>query len=326
MTTREDGVRCRQFDGSSFANGPLRRAVCFQVSWLDGCGGSSGSSQEEIEKIEHQPDSVMNRLASGMAVAVLCGLLASCAGSDFASRDTAVTGAAAASAPASADLRGKIVAIDPGHNGANGAHPGAINKPVVAYADGQTKACDTTGTETNDGRLTESRFNLDVANDLAAKLRADGITVVMTRKTNDGVGPCINERAAIGNRAGADAAISIHADGAEAAGDHGFDVIYPRPGELVHPSIEDPSRRLAAKVRDALVGAGIPTANYVGANGLDARPDLGGLNLSTVPKVFAELGNMRSASEAAKLESAAYRARLAAGLVAGIERFLRASR
>jgi N-acetylmuramoyl-L-alanine amidase len=218
-----------------------------------------------------------------------------------------------------------VVAIDPGHNGGNGAHPGAINKPVVAYADGKTKACDTTGTETNDGRLTESLFNLYVAKDLAAKLRARGATVVMTRKTNNGVGPCIDQRAAIGNRAGADAAISIHADGDEAAGAHGFDVIYPRPDEMVRPSIAGLSRRLSTKVRDALVGAGIPPADYVGSHGLDARDDLGGLNLSTVPKVLAELGNMRSASEAAKLESSAYRTRLAAALAIGIERFLRAT-
>jgi N-acetylmuramoyl-L-alanine amidase len=232
---------------------------------------------------------------------------------------------ARASASASA-LRGMVVAIDPGHNGANGAHPGAINRPVVAYADGKTKACDTTGTETNDGRLTESLFNLEVAKELATRLRADGIAVVMTRKTNSGVGPCIDERAAIGNRAGADAAISIHADGAEAAGDHGFDVIYPQSDELVRPSIAGRSRRLGTKVRDALVAAGIAPANYVGANGLDARDDLGGLNLSRVPKVFAELGNMRSQSEATKLESAAYRARLAAALATGIERFLSATR
>jgi len=223
-------------------------------------------------------------------------------------------------------LRGIVIAIDPGHNGGNGAHPNAINKPVVAYADGQTKACDTTGTETNDGRLTESLFNLEVAKDLAAKLATRGATVVMTRKTNSGVGPCINQRAAIGNRAGADVAISLHADGAEAAGDRGFDVIYPQPDELVRPSITGPSRRLATKVRDALAGAGIPTANYVGSNGLDARDDLGGLNLSTVPKVLAELGNMRSAGEASKLEKATYRARLATALAAGIERFLRSDR
>ena len=48
----------------------------------------------------------------------------------------------------------------------------------------------------------------------------------MTRSDNSGWGPCINERAAIGNRADADAAISIHADGGPADG-RGFHVIYP---------------------------------------------------------------------------------------------------
>ncbi len=124
----------------------------------------------------------------------------------------------ATSASRGGSLRGAVIAIDPGHNGGNGAHPGAIDRPVVAYADGQTKACDTTGTETNDGRLTESLFNLYVAEDLAAKLRARGARVVMTRTTNSGVGPCIDKRAAIGNRAHADAAISIHADGGRSVG------------------------------------------------------------------------------------------------------------
>lgn len=215
--------------------------------------------------------------------------------------------------------------IDPGHNGGNGAHPGVINQPVVAYADGKTKACDTAGTETDDGRLTESRFNLDVARDLAVKLRGLGAKVVMTRTTDSGVGPCIDRRAAIGNRAHADAAISIHADGVQAPRAHGFDVIFPRRDQLVRRMIRRPSRRLALRVRDALVGAGVPTANYVGSRGLDARDDLGGLNLSTVPKVLVELGNMRSAREAARLESARYRARLAGALTTGITRFLRRS-
>lgn len=220
-------------------------------------------------------------------------------------------------------LAGKVVAIDPGHNGGNGGHPEVINHPVVAYADGRTKACDTTGTETDDGRLTESRFNLDVARDLAVKLRRLGAKVVMTRTTDSGVGPCIDRRAEIGNRAHADAAISIHADGVQAPRAHGFDVIFPRRDQLVRRAIRRPSRRLAVRVRDALVGAGIPAANYVGSHGLDARDDLGGLNLSTVPKVFAELGNMRSAAEARKLENARYRARLAGSLATGIKQFLR---
>ena len=120
-------------------------------------------------------------------------------------------------------LHGKTIVIDPGHNGANWSHPAEINRLVDAG--GFRKACDTTGTSTNEG-YAEAGYNLDVALRLAEVLRAAGARVVLTRTTNDGWGPCINERAAIGNRAHADAAISIHADGGPASG-RGFHVIYP---------------------------------------------------------------------------------------------------
>jgi N-acetylmuramoyl-L-alanine amidase len=219
-------------------------------------------------------------------------------------------------------LAGKVISIDPGHNGGNATHPEEIDRLVPAGANGATKPCNTTGTETNDGTLTEAEFNLDVADDLAARLRAAGAKVVMTRTTNDGVGPCVNERAEIANHADAAAAISIHADGNETAGAHGFDVIHPSTAEMVDPSDAAPSLRLATRVRNALVGAGVPPANYVGRNGLDERDDLGGLNLSTVPAVLVEMGNMRSAEEAAKLESPTYRAQLAGALALGLRHFL----
>jgi N-acetylmuramoyl-L-alanine amidase len=138
--------------------------------------------------------------------------------------------------------------------------------------------------------------------------------VVLTRTTNDGVGPCIDERAAVGNRAEADAAISIHADGGPASG-RGFHVIYrPRDAE---------ARRLAIELRNTFAaGTGEPYADYVGSEGLDMRSDLGGLNLSTVPKVLIETGNMRNVGDARRLESAAYRAREAAALAVGLEAYL----
>jgi len=277
-----------------------------------------------------------------LAALVVLVLLAGCGGgsgstSDTAQRTTSATRAAPVpkvvvpqaegEAPpttknAGAPTAGDVVAIDPGHNGANGANPSVINQQVPAYADGGTKECDTTGTATDDGALTESAFNLDVALAVRAKLQADGIKVVMTRTSDNGVGPCINKRAEIGNRAGADAAVSIHADGNLGSGAHGFDINYPLSDQLVHPSIFGPSHQLAVDLRDSLQGAGVPPANYIGSNGLDGRDDLGGLNLSSVPKVLAELGNMRDASEAAQLESPAYRSQLAAALAKGVERFL----
>jgi N-acetylmuramoyl-L-alanine amidase len=208
-------------------------------------------------------------------------------------------------------LAGKTIAIDPGHNGDNWAHPTVINRLV--NAGGFMKACDTTGTETANG-YTEAAYNFDVATRLARILRADGARVVMTRTSNDGVGPCINERAEIGNRAHANAAISIHADGGPVSG-RGFDVIYKPDAPR--------SYRLALAVRKAFAaGTGEPYATYVGNHALDVRTDLGGLNLSTVPKVLIETANMKNPTDAARLESAAYRQREAEALARGIEAFV----
>ena len=215
-------------------------------------------------------------------------------------------------------LAGKVVAIDPGHNPNNWKHLAQIDKPVPAG--GFLKACDTTGTESANG-YTEAAFNFDVATRLARILKAAGATVVLTRTAHTPWGPCINQRAAIGNRAHADAAISIHADGAPQNG-RGFDVIYP-PNTGITRRIATASKRLAVDVRNAYAAdTAMPTATYVGRNGLDVRTDLGGLNLSTVPKVFIESGNMHNPTDAALLESPAFRQRAANALAHGLEKFL----
>ena len=208
-------------------------------------------------------------------------------------------------------LLGKTIAVDPGHNGANWAHPAEINRLVDAG--GFRKACDTTGASTNDG-YSEATYNFDVATRLTRILRREGARVVLTRTSNEGVGPCIDERAAIGNRAHADAAISIHADGGPPGG-RGFEVIYKPQAPA--------SRTLALAVRQAFAAiTGEPYSTYVGRDGLDVRTDLGGLNLSVVPKVLIETANMRNATDARRLESAAYRQREAVALARGLEAFL----
>ena len=107
-------------------------------------------------------------------------------------------------------LAGKTVGIDPGHNGGNFSAPSVINAPV--WNGREEEACDTTGTETNAG-YTEARFNFNVATYLRRDLEAEGAKVVMTRRTNNGVGPCIDRRAKILDKARSDVAIDIHADG-----------------------------------------------------------------------------------------------------------------
>jgi N-acetylmuramoyl-L-alanine amidase len=214
------------------------------------------------------------------------------------------------------------VHVDAGHNGANGTHPAQIGRLVTAGRGGYRKACDMAGAETNDGRLTEPRLTLDVARRLRRRLDALGANVVMTRTTNDGVGPCVDERAAIGNRAHADVALSIHADGGPAWG-RGFHVIAPRARRAIRPAMVAPSLRFARILRARLDGLGLPRSTYIGGGtALAVRDDLGGLNMSRVPKAFVELGNMRNAADARLLERPAHRDRLAQALARAIRRAL----
>ncbi|MGI5154188.1 N-acetylmuramoyl-L-alanine amidase [Microbispora sp. CA-102843] len=242
-----------------------------------------------------------------------------------ASSETAAptTRTATASETQARPLTGQVIVIDPGHNGGNWKHPEVINRQV--NISNQKKACDTTGTSTNDG-YSEAAFTWDVSTRLVRLLRAQGATVKLTRPDNKGTGPCINQRAAIGNSAQADAAISIHADGA-APSAHGFHIIMPKKiGGPVDPVVGD-SRKLGVAVRDAFhSGTGLPYSTYIGSKALNFRSDLGGLNLSTVPKIFIECGNMRNAGEAAKFKDAAFRQRIADSLAKGLEAYLAAAR
>ncbi|MFF7973976.1 N-acetylmuramoyl-L-alanine amidase [Streptomyces sp. NPDC007905] len=232
------------------------------------------------------------------------------------------------SAPAaSGALKGKVIVVDPGHNPGNFRHPAEINRQVDIGTN--KKECDTTGTSTNAG-YTEARFTLDVAHRLRTILERQGATVKLTHDGDSPPwGPCVDERARIGNTAHADAAISIHADGS-AEGDRGFHVILPAS---VHAGAAD-TRPIVASSRDLgervagtfLRVTGEPPSNYVGeGTGLVTRQDLGGLNLSTVPKVFIECGNMRDSKDAALLTSGTWRQKAAQGISEGIVSFLRQS-
>ena len=213
---------------------------------------------------------------------------------------------------------GKVVVLDPGHNGGNGSHPAEINRPVPAGR-GQTKPCNTTGTATNAG-YPEHAFTFDVAQRVGKALADKGIRVVYTRQDDTGVGPCVDRRAAIGNEAAADAVVSIHADGSDAAGANGFHVAYSSPP--LNAAQGEPSTRLARTLRDTMRASGFSPANYIGENGLSARTDLAGLNLSTRPAALVECGNMRDAAEAARMTSADGRQQFAAAITAAIEAYL----
>jgi N-acetylmuramoyl-L-alanine amidase len=267
------------------------------------------------------------KAVGALAVVAVASALGGCGSqgsppASAASQPAVPVSSAPASRPPSptGGLSGKVIVIDPGHNGANAKHPGIINKQVDVI--NGRKPCNTTGTATDDG-YSEHAFTWDVANRLAKVLRARGAKVILTRGNDHGAGPCVDERAKIANRAHADASLSIHGDGAPAS-DHGFHVIEPAVIKGYNDRIAPVSGRLGLDIRDAYHrGTGIPYANYIGKkNGLNVRSDLGGLNVAKVPAVMIESGNMRNPGDAAKMKSPQERQKMAESLARGLAAFL----
>jgi N-acetylmuramoyl-L-alanine amidase len=215
-------------------------------------------------------------------------------------------------------LVGQVITVDPGHNGGNGADPAFIDQLV--WNGRELEMCDTAGTSTDAG-YPEHAFTWDTATRLVALLRSYGATVVLTRPNDTGVGPCVNQRAAIGNAAHSDAVIDIHGDGGPPGG-RGVTVLEPvadGPNDAVIGS----SQSLAVDVRNAFTaGTGEPDSDYDGVNGLQPRDDLAGLNLTTVPKVLIECANMRNAADAALMTDPAWRQEAAGALARGLSQYL----
>jgi N-acetylmuramoyl-L-alanine amidase len=216
-------------------------------------------------------------------------------------------------------LTGAVIGIDPGHNGRSWSDPTFLNHLI--WNGRQMETCDTTGTET-DGGYTEAQFNWNVAGYLRADLTAEGAKVVLTRHSNDGVGPCVNTRARTIDKAHAKVAIDIHADGGPADG-RGFAILEPVT-DKTNAKVVAASDRFARVLRSRfLSGTGMPISSYDGADGLQPRDDLAGLNLTTVPKVLIECGNMRNATDAKLLVTTSFQKRAAAAIAAAITQFLR---
>lgn len=223
-------------------------------------------------------------------------------------------------------LDGAVVVLDPGHNPDNREHTREIARRVDAGT--HRKECDTTGTATGSG-YAEASFTLDVARRARTLLEGLGAKVEFTHDGDRPYGPCVDERARAGNEAGADAVVSVHADGS-GEGNRGFHVILPArvtEGSADTRRITGPSRRLGEHLVRAFAEAtGSGPADYLGGSvagtGLTVRDDLGGLNLSRVPKVFLECGNMRDPREARRLSDPKWRQRAAHGIAEGVEAFL----
>src|SRR2546430_15241351 len=253
---------------------PIAWALPAAVALVCGCGAGASARQATGQPPSSAPASHQSQPAATPASAKPAP--ASSAASAKAQQDATSGGPALFRPNRTGILRGKVVAVDPGHNGGNFAAASVIGKLI--WNGRETESCDTTGAET-DGGYTEAQFNWNVALYLTAELRAEGATVALTRTSNTGVGPCVTERAAIGNEVHANAAISIHADGGPPGG-RGVAILEPG-ADGPNDAIIGPSVTLGADLRAAFAGGtGEPLSSYDGAGGIPPRNDPAGIHLS----------------------------------------------
>ncbi|WP_298445503.1 N-acetylmuramoyl-L-alanine amidase [Gordonia sp. (in: high G+C Gram-positive bacteria)] len=227
--------------------------------------------------------------------------------------------------PAAGSLTGRTVFLDPGHQGGTDGH--SLTKQVPDGRGG-TKDCQTTGATAVTG-MTEHTINWNVAQLVKAGLEREGAKVILSRNNDTGWGGCVDERAAAASASGADLAVSLHADSTSAgadAGKSGFHLIVPAlpvPDATVTSVQGGRGRQATEAMRDALKRANFTPVNYGGiADGVQTRSDIAGANLTKVPLVFLEMGNLSNPAEARELSSAAGDTRYAMAVTNGITTYL----
>lgn len=205
-------------------------------------------------------------------------------------RDTQVTIRLRPPDKAGGTLADKVIVIDPGHGG----------KETGAQAGG-TK---------------EKNVNLQLAKDLAAALSRVGARVVLTRESDQYV--TLSSRPDVAVRCGADFFISLHCNSNLAPDSaSGIETYY---------HMEEPSPKLLAyAIHDGV-------CKYTGMRDRRARSDrklyesglavLRGLSGTQIPGILLECGYLNNKADRAKLLDAGYRAKLVAGIIAGLKAYV----
>ncbi|MBE0416998.1 MAG: N-acetylmuramoyl-L-alanine amidase [Coriobacteriia bacterium] len=203
-----------------------------------------------------------------------------------------------------------VVAIDPGHQRRSnmGVEP-------IGPGSSETKTKVTGGTTGVVSRMPEYEFALKLSNKVKERLEASGVKVVMTRTRHD-VDMSNVERAKIANKAGADLAVRIHADGNPDRSMSGISTLCPASNRWTKP-ISTRSKSAAVAVQRGMVKA-------TGGKdlGIIERGDITGFNWSKVPVILVEAGFMSNPTEDQRLASDGYQDKLADGIVEGVMAYL----
>ena len=201
-----------------------------------------------------------------------------------------------------------LVCLDPGHG-----TPPAIGRQTEPIGPGSSQRKIKDG----GGAAGEASVALAIALKTRAILQRDGYRVAMTRTGPVYTGGNI-ARARFCNVRHAALMVRIHADGSSDSSQQGVKTLLPALHRGWTDDIYGKSVSAARKVQAAVVA-------QTGAKnlGLFPRSDLTGFNWANVPAILVESGFMTNPRERALLQSSAYQLKVARGIAAGTELFVK---
>lgn len=206
--------------------------------------------------------------------------------------------------------KNKIIVIDPGHQGS-----GNNEKEAVGPGSSSMKAKVASGATGISSGKTESLINLEVGLKLKDELEARGYTVIMTRASQN-VNISNQQRAQIGNSHNASAVIHLHCDSLNSSSARGAHSIAVAGDNPYCPSLYGASSSLASNViTQYCASTGIRN------RGVSYRNDLTGLNWSTVPAIYIEMGFISNSEEDNLLASTSFQTKCAIGIANGVDAY-----
>ncbi len=232
-------------------------------------------------------------------------------GEDDADADTADSSDSDTAAATTTSQTGKIVIIDPGHQG-----HGDSTQEAIGPGSSQTKARVTSGTSGCVSGLDEYQLNLIVSLQLREELESRGYTVYMTRETHD-VDISNKERAEFATAHNGDIMVRIHANGSDDSSVNGALTMAPSGSNpFLSSDLIAQSQSLSQYIIDAYCAA-----TGFNSQGVYQTDEMSGINWSTMPVTIVEMGYMSNPTDDANMADAAMEKLMVAGIANGIDAY-----
>lgn len=205
---------------------------------------------------------------------------------------------------------GRIVAIDPGHQGRGWSELEPIGPGSTVM-----KAKTTTGTQGCVTGIHESQLNLTVSLKLREALQARGYRVFLVRDSQD-VLLSNKDRADMANASGAEIFLRIHANSSTNSAQRGVLTMAPTGANPFVAHLSAPSISLSQSVVNHISArTGFRNIGVLGSD------DMSGINWSRIPVTIVEMGYMSNPDEDRALNTPSVQDQIVQGICDGVDEY-----